>query len=451
MNTKKNKKGLFAQLSDFIRRIVKFLTEDIWRFNPAKNTMTWKIFTRILQTLMLSVRHFSEDRLMVKASALTYYTLFAIVPVVALLLAIGRGFGMQEIIVHHLTQSMSSQEGIINYILHFVDNYLERAKGGVFVGVGIIMLLWSVISCFRNVESVVDDIWRISKTRSLWTQFTSYLSLMLILPILMIASGGLSVFLSSTFSNEFFGPLSPVLVRMVKLLPYLINWLMFTALFIIVPNTRVRFLPALFAGLFTGVFFQLFQFFYIKGQVFLTSYNAVYGGFAVIPLLLLWLQISWVIILLGAELSYAAQNAEYYKSETDLRNLSRRYRDFALLGIMTLITKRFALGQTPPDAESIARDNAMPIRLVQTSLNKLSEIGLIYSVEKNVSSGPVRYAPALDVNLISIGFFFQRINEFGVEPFDTHQRDNFKKAWQQLQAIHQKIEKTETGVLLKDL
>lgn len=185
--------------------------------------------------------------------------------------------------------------------------------------------------------------------------------------------------------------------------------------------------------------------------MFLTSYNAVYGGFAVIPLLLLWLQISWVIILLGAELSYAAQNAEYYKSETDLRNLSRRYRDFALLGIMTLITKRFALGQTPPDAESIARDNAMPIRLVQTSLNKLSEIGLIYSVEKNVSSGPVRYAPALDVNLISIGFFFQRINEFGVEPFDTHQRDNFKKAWQQLQAIHQKIEKTETGVLLKDL
>ncbi|MBP5307229.1 MAG: YihY/virulence factor BrkB family protein [Paludibacteraceae bacterium] len=451
MNAAKNKKGLFSIIVNFFRRTVRFLTEDIWRINPAKDTMTWKILMRILQTLMLSVRHFSEDRLMVKASALTYYTLFAIVPVVALVLAIGRGFGIQELIVEHLSKSMSTQEGVLDYILQFVDNYLERAKGGVFVGVGIIMLLWSVISCFRNVESVVDDIWRVSKTRSIWSQFTSYLSLMLILPVLMVASGGLSVFLSSAFSNEFFGPLSPILVRMVKLLPYFINWLTFTALFIIVPNTRVRFLPALSAGLFTGVFFQLFQFLYIKGQVLLTSYNAVYGGFAVIPLLLLWLQISWVIILLGAELSYAAQNAEYYESETDLRNLSRRYRDFALLGIMTLITKQFSEGQTPPDAESIARDNAMPIRLVQTSLNRLLQVGLIYAVESNTASAPVRYAPSLDINLLTIGFFFKRINEYGGEPFDIHQKENFRKAWCQLQSLHHRIENSETTVLLKDL
>ena len=114
MNAAKNKKGLFSIIVNFFRRTVRFLTEDIWRINPAKDTMTWKILMRILQTLMLSVRHFSEDRLMVKASALTYYTLFAIVPVVALVLAIGRGFGIQELIVEHLSKSMSTQEGVLD-------------------------------------------------------------------------------------------------------------------------------------------------------------------------------------------------------------------------------------------------------------------------------------------------------------------------------------------------
>lgn len=403
----------------------------------------------MLMSIVLAVRGFSEDRLMVKASALTYYTLFAIVPIIALVMAIARGFGMQDMIVRSLSDQVSEHAGVMMNVLEFVNRYLEHAKGGVFVGIGVVMLVWSVMSGFRHVETIFNDIWNVKKNRSISSQLSTYLSLMFVLPILVVASSGLSMFLVSTFSDEYmFGAFSPFLVRVIKTLPYFINILIFTALFLIVPNTRVKFLSALTAGTFTGVVFQLFQYFYIKGQVFLTSYNAVYGGFAMVPLLLLWLQISWLIILLGAELSFAVQNYANYEYAEDIKKMSRRYSNFLLLAIMTLIVKRFVSEENPYTSEDLSKETKIPIKIVRNSVNTLVDVGLIVGVH-NEDTRQKFYYPAVDVNSITIGKLISRIDNYGSDSLKLEENEKLAPFWNRLEALRKDPENRK--MLLKDI
>ena len=444
-----NRKDSFgARLINFIKYLPHFFTTDIWRIPIAEASRTRRIIRRVLMSIVLAVRGFSEDRLMVKASALTYYTLFAIVPVIALVMAIARGFGMQDLIVATLSRQAGEHASVMANVLEFVNRYLEHARGGVFVGIGVVMLIWSVMSGFRHVETIFNDIWNVKKNRSISSQLSTYLSLMFVLPVLVVASSGLSMFLVSALSDNIFGVLSPFLIHVIKLLPYFINILIFTALFLIVPNTRVKFLSALTAGAFTGIVFQLFQFFYIKGQVFLTSYNAVYGGFAMVPLLLLWLQISWLIILLGAELSFAVQNYANYEYAEDIKKMSRRYSNFLLLAIMTLIVKRFVAEEGPYTSEDLSKETKIPIKIVRNSINTLVDVGLVVGVH-NDDSRQKSYYPAVDVNNITIGKLISRIDNYGSDSLKLEENEKLAPFWHRLEALRKDPESRK--VLLKDI
>lgn len=435
----------------FIRWLPWFLTVGVWRMTGAEVGKGKARLAKTIQVLILAVRGFTEDRLMVKASALVYYTLFAIVPVMALLIALGRGFGVQEMLVSSLMNSLSEQQStILPMMMHFVENYLERASGGVFVGVGILLLLWSVMSAFNRVEKIFNDIWQVKKSRNYLTQFTTYFSMMLTLPVLLVASGGLSMFLVSTFSDEYvFGSLSVWLVRLIRLLPYAINILMFTAVFMIFPNTKVKVSSALIAGVVTGTAFQAFQYLYINGQAFLSSYNAVYGAFAVIPLLLLWLQISWLIVLLGAELSYAVQNADDYQFDADLRYMSSRYRDFLCLGLMGVIVKRFVNGEHALTDVEIAAERKLPTKVVRKTLNELHDKGLLVCEEDNKSQK--RYYPAVDVSRLTVSDLLCRLRRSGVESIGKVERqEGFVKYWNYLEDLDLEI-KRHGNSLVKDL
>ncbi len=438
-------------LKEKILWLYNFVVHDIWRITGAEVSRTRRFFYACIKTLVLAIRGFFQDKLQTKASALTYSTLFALVPVLALIFAIGKGFGFQELIINELNKNLAGQQEVLNYLLGFVDKYLTRAKGGVFVGVGIAMLFWSVMSAFKQIEGAFNDIWQVKKSRSFVSRFTTYMSLMIIVPVFIIASSGISVFMNTQLP-AFLGVSlhSPISIFFMRFLPFFVNWILFTCIFIVIPNIKVKLVPAIVAGIFSGTFFQLFQYLYIKGQVYLSSYNAVYGSFAIIPLLLMWLQFSWIIVLLGAELSYVVQNISKFEYDADTQKISRRYHDFVLLVVMYLVVKRFENGEEPITGEEISQQNSIPIRLVTTILNQLSEINLINEVYTEKTEQKA-YQPAIDINKITVSYLFEHVEEFGSEEFKMDKNPKFMPLWNTLTQLHQNAKMNGGEVLVKDL
>jgi membrane protein len=320
----------------------------------------------------------------------------------------------------------------------FVDNYLTLAQGGLFLGIGLFLLFYTVISLLSSIEETFNGIWEIHKPRPLYRRVTDYLVLCLILPALMTASSGLSIFLSSM--GIYF-----------SIAPYLITSLVFAALYIFLPNTHVKPLSGLSAGIVAGSAFQFFQFLYISGQVWVSRYNAIYGSFAALPLLLLWLQFSWIICLFGASLAYASQNVEKFSFERDCKHISRRYKDFLIILIATLIVQRFAEGAKPYTADEISTGFRIPLRLTSQLLYLLVEAGLLIEVSDTADERILRYQPAIDINRLNIGFLLSRIDEYGSENFKIDTEDRFRPHWETYLRFRGNMLRQGEDTLLKDL
>ena len=236
-----------------------------------------------------------------------------------------------------------------------------------------------------------------------------------------------------------------------KVAPYVITIFAFTGLYILLPNTKVRFTNGLIAGILAGCAFQFFQFIYISGQIWVNKYNAIYGSFAALPLLLLWLQLSWLICLFGAEISYASQNVKKFSFERDSKSISRRYKDFLTLLIASLIIKRFAKGQKPYTADELSDDNRIPIRITTQILYLLQELGIIIEVNYGEDERIAYYQPAVDINKISVSYLLTRMDEFGSENFKIDTSSLFSKEWKTLLKTREDMIKANDTILLKDL
>ena len=356
------KKTLGERINALLTRMIRFVTYDIWRITENEVSGLKELYINIIKTIILAVRGFQSENLQTKASALTYSTLLSIVPLLAVLLGIAKGFGFQNTVRQELFDYFPGHEVELTKAFEFVESYLEQAQGGVIIGVGLILLFYTVVNLISSIEDTFNDIWQIQKSRPWYRKISDYLALFLVLPVLMTASSGLSIFMS-TLQNSFLGQylfFTPLVELFLHIAPYIITTLAFTGLYVSLPNTKVRFVNGLVAGFIAGCAFQLFQFIYISGQIWVSKYNAIYGSFAALPLFLLWLQISWTICLFGAELTYAGQNIRSFSFDQDTRNISRRYRDFISILIMSLIAKRFEKNEPPYTAAEISKSIRFP-------------------------------------------------------------------------------------------
>lgn len=277
----------------------------------------------------------------------------------------------------------------------FVESYLAQAQGGVIIGIGLILLLYTVISLISSIEDTFNDIWQINKSRPWFRKISDYLALFVILPILMTSSSGIAIFVS-TLQNSFLQHyvfLTPIVELCLHITPYVFTSLAFAGLYIALPNTKVKVINGLIAGIIAGCAFQFFQLVYISGQIWVSKYNAIYGSFAALPLLLLWLQLSWLICLFGAELSYASQNVKKFSFERDSKNISRRYKDFLTLLIASLIIKRFANGEKPYTADELSDSYRIPIRVTTQILYMLTELKIITEVVVGNDDRVIHYQP----------------------------------------------------------
>jgi membrane protein len=383
-----------------------YLRNEIWRIRIKEVPRGKSFLLRPLRILLLSLRGFDEDKCQLRASALTFYSLFSVVPVIALAFAIAKGFGLEKNLQLLLTHELETQQEVLQWVIQFADNLLANTKGGVIAGVGVLVLFWAIISLLNNIENAFNDIWYVKKGRGFGIRLSNYLSLMLICPVLLIMSSSLTVFITSqmtliTEKISLLGKVSPLIFFLLKLSPFFFLWVLFTLLYIAVPNTSVSFKGGIFAGIITGTIFQLVQKVYIYFQIGVAKYNAIYGSFAALPLFLAWLQLSWLIVLLGAEISFAVHNEEDYEFEPDAQKISYYYKKLLALRIVELCVKNFCQGEKPADIHVITHALGAPVRIVREILFDLIEARILSEVKQNDESKSY-YQPAQDVANLTI-------------------------------------------------
>ena len=264
---------------------------------------------QIYHKLYLTVRFFTEKRVMTQASALTYSTLLAIVPIFAVVFAIARGFGYNKYIEMWFRELLSSQPQVADVMVGFVNSYLVHTKSGIFLGVGLIFMLYTVLMLVNNVEETFNKIWQVNNSRPIIRSFANYLATFFLFHIIIVVSTGLSIFMETVADSMVdFTLLGPVIHKLLNFSPYMLMSLLFVLLYVYMPNTEVRISCAIVPGILAGIAMQVLQIVYIHSQIWVTGYNAIYGSFAALPLFMLWVQISWTICLFGAQLTYTNQN-----------------------------------------------------------------------------------------------------------------------------------------------
>ncbi|MCF6249854.1 MAG: YihY/virulence factor BrkB family protein [Methylococcaceae bacterium] len=386
--------------------ITKYIKEDVWLVSENKLSPLNHIVVKTLKILLLSVQGFKSDLCQLRASALTLYTLLSIVPVIALLFGIAKGFGFEKKLEQQLLEQASEQDSMMLQLIEFSQNMLSSTKGGVVAGIGIVVLFWTVIKVIGNIEESFNHIWKIKKNRPMARKLSDYLSLMMLAPVLLIASSSLTVFVKTqiTWLVEVihlptFG--TKVVLYTLNYSPLVIMSLLFTFIFLFMPNQKIAIKAGVIAGVATGIMYQIVQWAYLTLQIGASSYNAIYGSFAALPLFLVWLQLGWVVVLFGCEISFFVHNFESYRHNEKFSNLSFSLKKNIALQVCHNIVMRFAAGEKASNAEQISRELALPVSVVQNSLSALIDSSLIVEL-KVLEEEDIVYQPAQDINNLTV-------------------------------------------------
>ena len=414
-----------------IQRIREFIQYDLWRQSDITiHDYKKRLLYRTLQTIILVARGFKDKALNVRANSLSFSLLFAFVPLIAGVFAIARGFGFEELLRERLSSSFLAEANIVPVIIEWVDRYLETARDGLFLGIGLIVLIWAVYAFFNMLEHSFNNIWNVKQTRAFGRRLTNYMVVLLLVPIMIILTSGISIFLNSTQSLapvlQAIEPIRRVLLRTV---PFIVASGVFTWIFIAIPNTKVRFLSAVIPGVIMGILFQVVQIFSVYLVILFTRMSLVYGAFSAIPLILIWLHITCWLLLVGAELAFAIQNNDMFAYEKDLENMSRRYKDYVMLYLLSVIIRRFEQGKVPQTAQEMAAKNQLPIRLVQQLLSRLEETNIVRRVYVEQAEDET-FVPALDTRQITVEMVIGRISAQGTEEFLQHTPPEMQEFWQ---------------------
>lgn len=438
-----------------ISRIIQFMTTDVWRIREKDLSRPKSFLLRQIRTFILSLRGVIEGKCQIRASALTFYTLLSVVPVVAMIFGITKGFGFEATLEKELLEKLEGQEEVVTLIMDFAHSLLANVKGGIIAGIGIILLLWAIISLLSNIENSFNDIWGIKRSRNFGRKIIDYFALMLICPILFIVSSTMTVIIASQVEHavneiSLLGAVSPAITFGLKLLPYCVIWILFTFMYMFMPNTRVSFRSGVLAGVIAGTIYQLFQWGYINFQIGVAKYNAIYGGFAALPLFLIWLQVSWMIVLFGAEICFAHQNVETYEFERDCRQMSHSYKKLLALKIVHFLIEHFSDGDRPRTESQISRTLEIPIRCVRQILNEMVESKVVTEI-RSKEDRSVSYQPARNTDAMTIKYVVDALEQNGTDEIPVAQSQELKKISECLKDFGEIIEKSPANMLLKDI
>ena len=452
------KNNLLQKIDDWIVGAINFVTVDVWRVKLEDMPFGKSFFIKQLRIFLLTLRGFDEDKCLLRASSLTFYSLLSIVPVMAMLFGIAKGFGYEKLLqdkIREFASDIPGQKEVLTKIIEYAQTLLESTRGDVMTGVGLILLFWSVIKVLGHIEASLNDIWEIKTSRSWGRKFSDYLAVMLLSPMLILVSSSATVFVISqiTLMTERIGlstVISPLISLIFKLSPYVLIWILFTVIYVLMPNTKVNLKAGLIAGIIAGTIFQIVQWGYISFQIGVARYNAIYGSFAALPLFLMWVQISWWVVLFGAELSFANQNVGTYEYELDSLKVSPAFKKVLILQVAHLLIKNFANGDRPLTDVEICSRLKIPIRLAHSILYDLVQSRVITET-RTEDDQRYGYQPARDINTLTIKSVVDAVEQVGTSDIPVARTGEFAALEQALDKFREEMAASPANKLLKDI
>lgn len=444
-----------------IEKVLKFFLIDIWKFELEELSVTRKFFIRYTRMIITAIRGFIDDHCSLRASALTFYSVLSLVPVAAVAFAIAKGFGFEATLKNQLLERFSENQDVLQRVFEFSDKMLKNTQDGWIAGVGIVFLLLTVIKLFGNIEKSFNYIWGEKRHRTIFRKVSDYLLLVIMGPILLIVAGSATVYISSQLDNVMGSSMAYVPagaeiiftgVKMViiKMIPFVLSWILFTFIYIFIPNVKVKLTSALFAGVIAGTAYQFLQVWFIFMQVSLSKYNAIYGSFAALPLFLIWLQLSWLIVLIGAELSFAYQSSDTYRFEPHALKINYSLRRVLSLYLVKLVVKNFIAEAPALTVEDITLKSGIPVRLVRDIADHLTEANIL-SPTMNDREQIIGYKPAIPVDKLTFQLVVDRLDSLGSDELPSVKHDEIASVEQNMTEMIIAARKAPQNVLLKDV
>lgn len=438
-----------------IDKLKYFFLHKLWEKDLSKMSAWQAFFFKQGRILVIAGRGFFENRIQEKASALTFYTLLSIVPVIAMIFGIAKGFGFQDRLHDMVLENASNNREVWLKVVDFAESMLENTQGGLIAGIGVVVLIWSVMRLLISIEDAFNDVWEVSSGRSWSRKFTDYLTIMILSPVLILLSSSATVYIKSQFETlaeqfEIIGFFGPLVHFLFKLSPYILIWLAFVLLYTVMPNTRVSIKSALIAAVIAGTCFQLFEWAYITLQVGVSRYNAIYGSFAALPLFLIWLQTSWLIVMVGAELAFANENVDQYEYESEMGEVSIEFTKKLTILVMHKVIHRFMNGEKPVTEEELAHELGIPVRMIRQILTKLNRANFI--AETPTKDDKTRaYLPKRDIHNLKLTDLSTAIEELGASGFPVKDEKAFEEIENHYETLQSGMERSNENVLIKNI
>ena len=420
--------------------LIDYCNEKLWLERSRDLPWHKRIPLNIARIIILTGRRFVQNQCTLKASALTFYTLFSIVPILALLFGIAKGFGLEKMLEEKIQSMAADYPAVAAKIISFSDTMLKNAKGGLVAGIGVLLLIWSAVKLMGSIEANLNEIWGVRQGRSLIRKITDYAAILIICPILLLTAGSGVVFAAAKMDQMLNtlpgGEQVGMLIRIGQsYFPLLITWLVFTFIYVAIPNTKVKWGGAAIAGLVTAIIYTLLQSFYIFAQFTTGKFNAIYGSFAALPLFLTWLNLSWILILAGAQLSFAIQNVSKYEMQPVDSELSQKQRHVYAIEICAMLIRNFQCCGKPLSDEQISAELELPIRMVRSLLFDLVQAKiLLLTAEPNGKSFGRHYQLAMPPEKITAEHLILSLNEIGGSKYMNDQARRCLETYQQIEA-----------------
>lgn len=364
--------------------------------------MNWRYY-------VMAAKKFQADSGILHASALTFDTLFAVVPILATAFAVSRGFGLQAYLAQQLDKTFAGQEDMINTLSQYAQNLLAHASGGVILGVAVAILLFSVYVMLNHIEITLNKIWQVPSRRSLNVRVNHYLSLALTAPLILITAGSIKLFISKKV--ETYGMLLSFTGNAVSTVLYI---LFFIWLFKYVPNIKVTRKAVLFGGIQTGIAFVIMQTFLIESQALMSNYGAIYGSLAAFPIFLIFVDLSWILVLYGTQLCFVFQNNIRFNWQIDINRLSYNKRMELMLKITALCIEHFKNNKPALTVKQIASQVGLPKSCTLQLLFNLIAANVLLETQASKTL-PEGFMPAHNVDLLDEDTIIESINNCGID------------------------------------
>lgn len=356
-------------------------------------------------------------------TSLSFYTILALVPILAILFSLAGWFGAEDYIVHQIDKVTPLKEETLDILTSFSNNLLNNARNGVLAGVGFIFLGWTFIQMFSLIEASFNAIWHVKKSRTIIRKISDYITFFIFVPLVFIVLNGAVIFLLSKLDGINF-----LYYIIAKIFPLVSLTVFFMSLYLVMPNTSVKAFPAFFASLITSIAFYIFQYTFILLQSSLINYNVIYGSFSVIFIFLIWIRVSWFIIILGVHISYLIQNANFdLNIDNGAVNISFNSRLYVTLKILEELVKRYLNKDVPASLDELRKVIKSSPFLIESVLEDLIKGTYIISSE---DFGEKVYCISKNIDDISLNEIYNFTSNMGEEIFvlqDSIMNDEIEK------------------------